>query len=239
MIIIQKLRKSEKYRMSFKNFIKRIVTVCCAAVVVAAVYAFVINGYVIHKTRAEVLDIDEASQLGGIDCILVLGASVKPDKTPSNMLYDRIMTGVSLYKAGVSARIIMSGDHGRSDYNEVGTMKEYAVNEGVPSEDIFMDHAGFSTYESLYRAKEIFGADRIIIVSQEYHLYRALYIAKALGIEAYGVSADLRSYSGQYKRELREILARNKDFILAIAKPVPSVLGDSISLDGSGDVTND
>jgi SanA protein len=155
------------------------------------------------------------------------------------MLYDRIMTGVSLYKAGVSARIIMSGDHGRSDYNEVGTMKEYAVNEGVPSEDIFMDHAGFSTYESLYRAKEIFGADRIIIVSQEYHLYRALYIAKALGIEAYGVSADLRSYSGQYKRELREILARNKDFILAIAKPVPSVLGDSISLDGSGDVTND
>ena len=149
------------------------------------------------------------------------------------------MTGVSLYKAGVSARIIMSGDHGRSDYNEVGTMKEYAVNEGVPSEDIFMDHAGFSTYESLYRAKEIFGADRIIIVSQEYHLYRALYIAKALGIEAYGVSADLRSYSGQYKRELREILARNKDFILAIAKPVPSVLGDSISLDGSGDVTND
>jgi SanA protein len=102
-----------------------------------------------------------------------------------------------------------------------------------------MDHAGFSTYESLYRAKEIFGADRIIIVSQEYHLYRALYIAKALGIEAYGVSADLRSYSGQYKRELREILARNKDFILAIAKPVPSVLGDSISLDGSGDVTND
>ena len=169
----------------------------------------------------------------------MLGASVKPDKTPSNMLYDRIMTGVSLYKAGVSARIIMSGDHGRSDYNEVGTMKEYAVNEGVPSEDIFMDHAGFSTYESLYRAKEIFGADRIIIVSQEYHLYRALYIAKALGIEAYGVSADLRSYSGQYKRELREILARNKDFILAIAKPVPSVLGDSISLDGSGDVTND
>ena len=128
---------------------------------------------------------------------------------------------------------------GRSDYNEVGTMKEYAVNEGVPSEDIFMDHAGFSTYESLYRAKEIFGADRIIIVSQEYHLYRALYIAKALGIEAYGVSADLRSYSGQYKRDLREILARNKDFILAITKPVPSVLGDSISLDGSGDVTND
>ena len=225
--------------MSVKKIIKGIGYTCCAAVLAAAVYAFAVNGCVIYKTGSYILNADEAAVLSDVDCILVLGAAVKPDKTPSNMLYDRIMTGVSLYKAGVSARIIMSGDHGRSDYNEVGTMKEYAVNEGVPSEDIFMDHAGFSTYESLYRAKEIFGADRIIIVSQEYHLYRALYIAKALGIEAYGVSADLRSYSGQYKRELREILARNKDFILAIAKPVPSVLGDSISLDGSGDVTND
>ncbi len=225
--------------MSFKIFAKRVVSVCCAAALVAAVYVFAINGYVIHRTKAKLLDIDEASQLEDVDCILVLGASVKPDKTPSNMLYDRIMTGVGLYKAGASAKIIMSGDHGRTDYNEVGTMKQYAVDEGVPSDDIFMDHAGFSTYESLYRAREIFGADKIIIVSQKYHLYRALYIAEALGIEAYGVPADLRSYSGQYKREIREILARNKDFILAITKPVPNTMGDAVSLDGSGDVTND
>ena len=234
-----KLKKSEKYRMSFRKFLKNIITVCCAAVLVAAVYVFAINGYVIHKTKVRVLDVDEASQLNDVDCILVLGASVKPDKTPSNMLYDRIMTGVSLYEAGAAPKIIMSGDHGRTDYNEVGTMKEYAISSGVPSEDIFMDHAGFSTYESLYRAKEMFGADKIIIVSQKYHLYRALYIAEALGMEAYGVPADLRSYSGQYKREIREILARNKDFILAITKPVPTTMSDSISLDGSGDVTND
>lgn len=225
--------------MSFKIFIKRVVSGCSAAVLVAAVYVFAINGYVIHKTKAKILDIDEASKLEDVDCILVLGASVKPDKTPSNMLYDRIMTGVSLYKAGASAKIIMSGDHGRTDYNEVGTMKEYAIGEGVPSDDIFMDHAGFSTYESLYRAREIFGADKIIIVSQQYHLYRALYIAEALGMEAYGVPSDLRSYSGQYKREIREILARNKDFILAITKPEPHTMGDAISLEGSGDVTND
>ena len=234
-----KLKKSEKYRMSFRKFLKNIITVCCAAVLVAAVYVFAINGYVIHKTKTKILDVDEASQLSNVDCILVLGASVKPDKTPSNMLYDRIMTGVSLYEAGAAPKIIMSGDHGRTDYNEVGTMKEYAIGSGVPSEDIFMDHAGFSTYESLYRAKEMFGADKIIIVSQKYHLYRALYIAEALGMEAYGVPADLRSYSGQYKREIREILARNKDFILAITKPVPNTISDSISLDGSGDVTND
>ena len=78
----------------------------------------------------------------------------------------------------------MSGDHGQIEYDEVNTMKQVAIDAGVPSNDIFMDHAGFSTYESIYRAKEIFEADKLIIVSQEYHLYRALYIAKQLGIES-------------------------------------------------------
>lgn len=225
--------------MAVKKFIKGLLYTCCAAVLVAAVYVFAINGYVIHKTRTKILSVDEAAALSDVDCIIVLGASVKPDKTPSNMLYDRIMTGVNLYKAGASENIIMSGDHGSYDYNEVGTMKTYAINAGVPSEAVFMDHAGFSTYESMYRAKEIFGANKIIIVSQKYHLYRAIYLAEALGMEAYGVPADLRSYSGQSKREIREILARNKDFIMAITKPEPTYLGESISLDGSGDVTND
>lgn len=225
--------------MSVKKLVKSLLHVICAAVLVAAVYVFAVNGYVIYKTKSKVMSVDEAAALSDVDCIIVLGASVKPDKTPSNMLYDRIMTGVSLYKAGASGNIIMSGDHGSYDYNEVGTMKAYAIDAGVPSQSIFMDHAGFSTYESIYRAKEIFGADKIIIVSQEYHLYRAIYLAQALGMEAYGVPADLRNYSGQYKREIREILARNKDFIMAMTKPLPTYLGESISLDGSGDVTND
>lgn len=225
--------------MSIGKIIKGICYTCCAAVLVAAVYAFTINGYVIHKTKSRVLSANEAAGLSDIDCILVLGAAVKPDKTPSNMLYDRIMTGVSLYKLGAAEDIIMSGDHGSNDYNEVGTMKKYAIEEGVPSNAIYMDHAGFSTYDSLYRAKNIFGAQRILIVSQEYHLYRAIYLAEALGMEAYGVSADLRGYAGQTKREIREILARNKDFILAITKPQSTFLGDSISLNENGDVTND
>ena len=102
-----------------------------------------------------------------------------------------------------------------------------------------MDHAGFSTYESIFRAKEIFGADKVVIVTQEYHLYRALHIADALGVEAYGVSADLNAYGGQTMRDLREILARNKDFLSGIFKPNPTYLGKPISLEGSGDVTND
>ena len=102
-----------------------------------------------------------------------------------------------------------------------------------------MDHAGFSTYESIYRAKEIFKAKKIIIVSQEYHLYRALYIANALGIEAVGVSATKRDYGGQLIRDIREVLARAKDFGKCIIKPEPTYLGEEIPVSGDGNITND
>ena len=118
-------------------------------------------------------------------------------------------------------------------------MKNYAIEEKIPSEDIFMDHAGFSTYESIYRAKEIFGVKTMIIVTQEYHLYRALYIANQLGIKAYGVNADKIKYSDEIYREAREILARNKDFVKVIFKPKPTYLGENIPINGSGDITND
>jgi vancomycin permeability regulator SanA len=102
-----------------------------------------------------------------------------------------------------------------------------------------MDHAGFSTYESMYRAKEIFQAKKVIIVTQQYHLYRAIYIAESLGLEAYGVAADYRSYYGQTKRDIREVLARVKDFGTSILKPKPTYLGDAIPIWGDGNQTND
>lgn len=171
-----------------------------------------------------------------IDCILVLGCQVRSDGSPSHMLEDRLKTAVSCNWG--NTKFIMSGDHGQENYNEVAVMKQFAIDAGIPSENIFMDHAGFSTYESLYRAKCIFGANRIVIVTQKYHLYRALHIAKALGMEAWGVSADLCPYSGQAFREVREILARVKDFGMCIFKPKPTYLGDPIDLSVSGDVTN-
>ena len=131
------------------------------------------------------------------------------------------------------------GDHGREDYDEVGAMKDYAIENGVPSENVFMDHAGFSTYETVYRAKEIFEADKVIIVTQEYHLYRALYIAEQLGVDAYGVSSDLNTYAGQSMRDAREVLARCKDWLMCIFKPEPTYLGEAIPVSGNGDVTND
>lgn len=172
------------------------------------------------------------------DCILVLGAGVKGD-SPSDMLRDRLDTAIELYKKGIAPKLLMSGDHGDVDYDEVNVMKNYAIEQGVPSEDIFMDHAGFSTYESMYRAREIFGAERVVVVSQKYHLYRALYIGRSFGMDVCGVNADLRDYNNEFYQETREVVARFKDFFYCIFKPEPTYLGEPIALSGSGDVTND
>ncbi len=173
------------------------------------------------------------------DCILVLGCQVLEDGTPCDMLRDRLDKAIALYQAGTAPKLLMSGDHGSADYNEVGAMKRYAMEHGVPSDDIFMDHAGFSTYESVYRARDVFQAKRIVIVSQKYHLYRAVYIANQLGLDAYGAAAEERHYSGQIYRDFREVLARCKDAVMSVVKPEPAALGDVISVSGSGDVTND
>ena len=155
------------------------------------------------------------------------------------MLKDRLDKAIELYNAGVAPKIIMTGDHGQEKYDEVNVMKKYAIDHGIPSEDIFMDHAGFSTYDSMYREKEVFQVKKAVIVTQQYHMYRSLYIAKKLGIDAVGVPAEHTKYSGRYYRETREVLARIKDVFKCIIKPNPKYLGDTIDITGSGDVTND
>lgn len=194
--------------------------------------------YVKHDVNPHLLTESEAASLSEVDCIIVLGASVKNGDTPSPMLRDRLDEGIALYKAGCAPKILMSGDHGSQYYNEVSVMKKYAIEQGVPSEDIFLDHAGFSTYESMYRARAIFGAEKVVIVTQKYHLTRAVYNAKNLGMDAYGVAAKPVKYGGQTIRNIREYLAISKDYIMTFIKPEPTVLGNPISLDGSGDVTN-
>lgn len=218
--------------------LKMIVTFGLALIVLIIAIVLIINFIVKLSTKNQIISNNDYSEVGDIDCILVLGAGIWGDK-PSPMLEDRLNEAISLYNKGVSNKIIMSGDHGREDYDEVNIMKDYAIEKGIPSEDIFMDHAGFSSYDSIYRARDIFKAKRIVIVTQKYHLYRALYIANSLGLEAKGVGADPRTYTNQWKRELREIVARNKDFISCIFKPKPKYLGDVISIKGNGDLTND
>ena len=214
-----------------------IVFVALAILGIAAV--ILINVHVTGSVKERILTPAQAADLSDVDCILVLGCQVRDNGEPSHMLRDRLLRSVELYDLGASAKLLMSGDHGQKGYDEVSTMKQFAMDAGVPSEDIFMDHAGFSTYESIYRAKAIFGVEKILIVTQEYHLYRAMYAAEQFGMEAYGVSSDLDTYFGQFKRDVREVLARIKDFGMCIFKPKPTYLGDPIDIHGNGNITND
>lgn len=216
----------------------RIIMIIVSSGVIGVLALMIINSYIKASVKDKILSPEEVMTLDNIDCILILGAGVWNDNRPSAMLKDRLQEGIQLYKNGVSNRLLMSGDHGRIEYDEVNVMKQFAINEGVPSADIFMDHAGFSTYESMYRARDIFESDKLVIVTQEYHLYRALYIADRLGIEAYGVATE-GVYAGQRYRELREILARNKDYIYCLFQPKPTYLGETIPVSGNGDITND
>lgn len=213
------------------------VLLCLAILGLGAVLG--INGYVKWVAGSRILTAEQAAELEDVDCILVLGCLVKGNGTPSDMLSDRLTRGIELYQLGAAPKLLMSGDHGRVGYDEVSAMKRRAVDAGIPSSDVFMDHAGFSTYESIYRAKEIFQAKKIIIVTQEYHLSRAIYIAQCFGLEAYGVASDYRAYLNQSARDFREVLARVKDFGTCIFKPEPTYLGDVIPISGDGNLTND
>ncbi len=216
---------------------KRLLIVLSAALLLALL-PFGISAFVCASVRDRILTPDDAASLSA-DAILVLGARVWDNGNPSGILEDRLITGILAYEAGASNRLLMSGDHGQDEYDEVNVMKNYAMAQGIPSENIFMDHAGFSTYESLYRARDIFQVKTVIIVTQQYHLYRALYDAERMGLVAYGIPADLGTYAGMPYFEAREILARVKDFFYTLLMPQPTYLGSAIPISGDGDLTND
>lgn len=206
-------------------------------ILVFLILILIINSYVIDITKRKIKTADEIEE-NNINCILILGAGVWGN-SPSHMLEDRLLEGVNLYNKGISSKIIVSGNHRDEQYNEVKVMKDFLIAKGIASKDIFMDHAGFSTYDSFYRAKYIFKVKKLVVVTQKYHLYRSLYIAKKLKLEAYGVKADRRRYRKEIYRQLREILARNKGFFKCMLKPKSKVLGKQISIKGNGNITND
>jgi len=206
--------------------------------VIVSVGSYLINTWMIENAKKQILTIDELGDFDP-DCVLVLGAGVWNGNIASPMLQDRLDKAIQISKAGIETTLLMSGDHGQDNYDEVNVMKKYAIDHGLDSSDIFMDHAGFSTYESIIRAKKVFGVKKVIIVSQKEHLPRALYIANALGLEAIGVASDPKDYSSQWSSDIREYLARTKEFFYIMINPKPTYLGDPISLDSDGDITND
>ena len=231
-----KINENDKRsRLSFSKLTMILLLICIYTGAYFGVLLFGSNQYMVLSTMG---DIDTNIEKE-YDAILVLGAGVRSDGSMSDMLRDRMDRAIELYFEGASGKLLVTGDHGRDNYDEVNTMKQYAVESGVPSSDVFMDHAGFSTYETMYRAKEVFQARKVVIVTQEYHLYRAIYIAEKLGLEAYGVASDLQSYVGQFNRDIREVMARCKDFGMCIFKPEPTYLGEAIPVSGNGNVTND
>ena len=228
--------------------VKKLIKIIVFAVLAAAVFIFGLNAYITLSVREKIVFTCDGSSINdeelrastAIDpqCILVLGCAVWENNQPSPMLKDRLDTAIELYNKGAAPKLLLSGDNSSVYYSEPDCMLQYALEQGVPEEDIFLDLAGFSTYDSVYRAKEVFCADRMIVVTQKYHLYRALKICEALGVQAVGAAADPRSYTGKYFRELREVLARDKDFLKCIFRPEPKFLGDKIPIDGDGRVTH-
>lgn len=213
-----------------------------------AVIVFGISGYVCVSTSAEIAGSDKGTGIeqGVVDecksidpqCILVLGCAVWADNKPSPMLRDRLDAAIELYRKGTAPKILLSGDNSVKEYSEPDCMLQYTLEQGVPEEDIFLDFAGFSTYDSVYRAHAVYRVDRMVIVTQKYHLFRALKISDAIGITAKGVASDQRKYAGRFNRETREVLARDKDIIKSFLKPEPTFLGDEIPIDGDGTVTH-
>ncbi|MCQ2546136.1 MAG: YdcF family protein [Clostridia bacterium] len=231
------------------RFIRRLISL----IIILAVVVMGINVYVVATTASHIeKDIDIS--IGSLDfgavalnsakkinpqCIMVLGAAVNPDGTPSPMLKERLDMGIQLYAAGVAPKILLSGDNGQVEYDELSAMKTYVLDQGVAEEDVFMDHAGFCTYDSVYRAQYIFGVERMVVVTQKYHLFRALYGCNKMGIEAMGVACNVEKYQGDKYREFREVLARAKDFVKWIIKPEPKFLGHKIPIEGDGQLTNE
>lgn len=235
--------------VKIKKVIFRLMIFFACAALIAGLASFIINQHIKNQTKADIIytasdyngiSSQDAEKLKafGADCIIVLGAGIKDSETPTPMLQDRLDLGIDLYKNGVAPKLLLSGDNGQISHNELHVMLSYSKEAGVPEEDIFCDHAGFSTYDSMYRAGSIFGAEKAIVVTQKYHEYRALYIGKKLGLDVVGASADQQSYVGQFMRDLREYMARNKDFFKVISKPDPLLGGESIPISGSGIISH-
>ena len=212
-----------------------------ALIALATVFGSVVgvSAAVCDKTEERILTLEMLKNAGeSYDCVLVLGCRVYSDGTPSPMLADRMETAVEVMGTGVSQRMVVSGDHRDDSYNEVKAMKSYAVERGIVPSAVFQDHDGYSTYESVWRVKEVFGAKRVVIVTQSYHLYRALYLAEKLGLEAVGVAADRQTYAKQPIYDFREIFARCKDVYLGLKQPKGEAPTIEVDLSGDGNTTH-
>ena len=220
----------------FFYWLKKLIFICLCLVVIGSAIVYGVQGYVDRSARPYIINAETAPSA---DAVIILGASVYENGQPSPVLADRLDYGYRLYELGKVKKILVSGDHGTEYYDEVNTMKNYLLKKGVPTADIFMDHAGFNTYDSMYRAKHIFGIKTLLISTQNFHINRSIYIARKLGMDAYGFpSPDKVAYKMEYTN-FRESLAKVKAVFEVKTHHKPKFLGKLIPIDGDGSKTND
>jgi SanA protein len=199
--------------------------------------AALVTNLIVTQSAADYI-VDNLHDAPPAQAAIVLGARVYANGTPSPMLVDRLETGIKLYETGKVKKLLLSGDHGQVEYDEVNVMLDYVLARGVPTEDVFTDHAGFDTYDTMYRAIEVFQVRSALIVTQEFHLARSVYTARQLGLDAVGVVADIQPYTDEFRNRMREWLARGKAILqLHITHPEPTYLGPSLPIDGDGRMT--
>lgn len=218
----------------FRRRLKRLLQLALIVLGIALLAFAGVNLVVWWPARTGIVEPSEARPA---QAALVLGAGVWPDGRPTPVLKDRLDTGLDLYRSGKVGKILCTGDHGQDDYDEVNAMRRYLEEHGVPPEDIFMDHAGFDTYDSMYRARQVFEVQSAVVVTQEFHLPRALYLARSMGIRAEGVSATRQPYLDDGWYSVRELAARVKAFAEVAARREPRYLGPAIPIEGDGRAT--
>ncbi len=213
-----------------KLIVNKVVKIVFRVSIIVVIAFVVINIYIINSTKSQIFAIQD--NVTARQTALLLGARVYDDGRLSHVMEDRALTAIQLYQSGKVDKILISGDHGTSGYDEVNTIKDYLINQNVSQENIFTDHAGFDTYDSIYRARDIFEVDSMIIVTQKFHLPRAVYIANSLGVKTIGIVADRRQYRDKERNQIRESVARVKAFLDVIFKAEPKFLGNKIPITG-------
>ena len=192
--------------------LKRILISFVVLAFVGAAVVLGINYYVIFSQNQNIFTVEELNAANDTEYIMVLGCGVR-DGEPSDMLEDRLLRALEVAEKIPDARLILTGNTASDEYDEVAVMKKFCISKGFDEKDIITDGDGFSTGESVTNLKKLFGGKKTVIVTQKYHLYRALHIAKQYGIDACGVASNQRRYAMQLYYSLREVLARNKDFV--------------------------
>jgi SanA protein len=172
------------------------------------------------------------------DVGIIFGAGINGSQ-PSKYLKDRLDAGILLWKAKRINKILLSGDNGRDEYDELTVMKNYCFNHGVDTTKIFIDYAGFDTYSTMYRAKHIFKIKKATLISQEYHLNRAIYIGNQLGIKSVGYSANKGEYLGYNYVRFREYGSIFKSFFDVLRNRQPRFLGGEININGESNYSKE